>query len=176
MLTDLTFKPVVDQLLACYCQQLQLVSTPIPPGNCCIRPGAEVAYGISLTQDECCAGLGWVRVVRWGAGFPTAPEEITNCLPDQWRLELELGAVRCAPTGSAEVLPTCAEWTSAYNVMMEDAVAMRRAVVCCFADPANPDDERLISFGEWEPFGPEGMCVGGTLTVTVQVIACNECD
>jgi len=169
-LIDLTFAPVVQALKDCYCTQLQLVSTPV--ADCCIRPG-EVAYGISLTQDECCSGLGWVRVVNWGAGFPGPEEQPTRCLPTQWRLDLELGAVRCAPVGTAETLPTCEEWTAAHNLMMEDAMARRQAVAGCFA---TGDPNRLVSFGEWQPIGPEGRCVGGTLSITVEVLPCDECE
>jgi len=169
MLIDLMFKPSIDRLLECYCEQLQQVSEPV--AECCLRPGDQVAYGLSLTQDECCSGLGWLRLARVAAGFPSDEDPITRCAPLQWRLELELGSARCAPTGSAEVLPTCAQWSTVHELLLEDFMAMRRAVICCFND-----GENLISIGEYAPFGAEGGCVGGTLGITIEVLACNECD
>lgn len=164
--------PLAQQLLECFCLQLAQEGDD-KPTICCLRVGEEVAYGLSTTQDECCSGLSWVRITGLfptGGGFPEEGGQVNRCTPDSWGVELEMGVARCAPVGDASTLPTCVEWTETARLLAEDAAAMRRAILCCFQSPTE-----LFSVGRWVPFGPEGMCVGGVMTVTVLVDACNEC-
>lgn len=143
------------------------------PAKIELRSG-EVSAAISTTQDECCAGLAWVRIVRFFPvdTFPTEKEDWSPTGPAGWALVLEMGALRCAPVGDAANLPTGEDWSDAIHLQMKDALAMRKAVDCCFAPLV--ESETLMVAG-WDERAPEGMCMGGTQQVTILVDACNDC-
>lgn len=163
-------------LLACY--ETELESAPNPPATICMRVGSEVPYSAGLSEDECCSGLAWVRVVRIypSINFPSPADGPEICIQTSYAVELELGAARCHSFGTTAAGPSCDTWTAEFLQVDADAAAMRRAVLCCFA----PQMEGLwgsdqFVMGEWVPFGAEGGCIGGTMSVTVQ-LECSECD
>jgi hypothetical protein len=170
-MSDLTVLPFAEELLTCLCAELALVSAP--PQQCCLRTGETVFPAISLTEDECCSGLAWVRISSIfvsEANFPEPDTEPRGGCPPSWLgVQLEMGVARCAPTGSLSSNPTCDEWTILSERVLEDAGAMRRAFCCLNID----NSAKLL--GAWTPLPTEGRCAGGTVIVTIQVPNCDEC-
>lgn len=149
------------------------------PAEICHRPGAEVPFSIGLAQDECCSGLGWVRV----AGIepvidPTSADErdASPCDIHRRRITFELGVARCNPFGTTNAGPDCDTWTTLALRMDVDALRMRQAVCCLAAatsdNPSSP--VYLVRGGAWEPLEASGMCAGGQMTVIVYT-DCGEC-
>jgi hypothetical protein len=166
-----------QQLLSCYDTALQEGPNPPPDDNICLRVG-QVPFDVGLSQDLCCEGFAWVRVLRIfpSVNFPN-PDSIPNdCQNSSYAVEFELGAIRCLPFGSEHAGPTCDEWTSVFTQVDEDAASMRRAI-CCIRDlqDANMTFIDQIIVGEWIPIDGQGGCIGGQMNVTVH-ISCNECE
>lgn len=157
--------PMATALLACFEEEVAKVLDP--PASVGLRPGQQVDALLSVNEDECCEGLGWVRI---DDVFPSSDERFPLqdqtagawCNPRTWAVRLEMGVVRCAPTPDAYSIPTNAEWRDLVERHMQDAAAMRRSVICCFG-------ELDISFllGNWTPLPVSGRCSGGTTMVTV---------
>lgn len=161
---DTIATPLLEQLLECLCEQLAL-TTAGPVCACCITTGQAVL--------DCCAcatsgtnGQAWVRVVRI---YPSAPRfpaqmvDVQRCPVTGLAVELELGAVRCSQQVTEDgSTPSCEAQLADAEVVLDDAAAMRRALGCCFADG------KVLVINQWQSFGPEGGCVGGFMTVTVQ--------
>lgn len=171
--------PVSDlaqQLLQCLEDAYATVPEGDRPGQFCLRVG-EVAYSVGTAEDLCCTGFAWVRVIRV---FP-ATEDLTErttavrCAPSMWGVELEMGVIRCLPDHGAASGATCDEWTAVFLQVDEDSAAMRRAL-CCMNNTslkALPNTDVMLPV-EWVPVDPQGMCVGGTMTVIVGY-DCREC-
>lgn len=177
-MADQLFMPLANRLLTCLCTQMDLLPEAQRPARCCFRFDGDLpTMGVSTTEDECKCGTAWVRVADWyitsDEVFPgpdDSPEE--HSCPRAWALVLEMGVGRCPPTGDATTLPTCAEYNAFFQVMMDDASALRKAILCCFGavDPL----EKFV-MGRPQRVGPSGKCIQQTLDVTVMVVACNEC-
>lgn len=172
-MADTMALPIAEQLLQCLCEALAAGSSP--PASCCLRPGTNVAQGVSEFEDECCSGLGWVRVVRiWPSGgdpgFPAINQDPFACSPGSYGIELEMGVYRCAPVGTDTVLPTCQEWTTTTEQILEDAASMRQAW-CCFRDTYE-NNAKLVS--DWSPVTVQGACTGGKMTVMIESY-CQDC-
>ncbi len=160
------------QLLSCYDQSLQDGPNPPPDDNICFRVG-QVPYSAGLSEDLCCEGLAWVRVLRIypSTNFPLPSITADACPRVGHAIEFELGAVRCMPFGDEAAGPSCDQWTAVFTQVDEDAASMRRAV-CCFADLQSAGN--LYLEGTWQPIDSQGGCIGGTMSVTVQS-DCGEC-
>lgn len=170
-ITDPGVLPLAETLLGCL--QAALGDVADPPANVSLRVGTQVELLLSQTRDECCEGVGWVRVVSIypSAVFPQPDLESVRCWPLQWAAVLELGVARCAPTPEGDELPTPDDWNTIGEAVLSDAAAMRRAL-CCFAE-ADPD--RMYLAGLWQPLPVDGGCLGGAMQVTVAVDAC-DCE
>lgn len=170
MVADSTVTPYAQALLECL--RAEMAKVEHPPASVCWRVGSRVDLLVSETRDECCEGLAWVRVasVYPSRNFPAPDATPQNCGPLQWAVVLELGAARCAPTADPAVIPSCEQWTETTRRVLDDAAAIRRAATCCF--PAEVPD-RMFLVGSWTPLTVEGGCVGGTMTVTLAVPACD---
>jgi hypothetical protein len=157
-----------QQLLECLREAVQDGPAPIADEYVCLRFGNQVNPTLGTLTDECCTGLAWVRVVQVdGLADPSAPD-YNACLFSERRLTLEMGTARCIPYGTVEAGPTCDQWTAAALEMDADHAAMEEAL-CCFREvvagqPYAPD---VISVGTYEPFGPDGNCISGTLQITL---------
>jgi hypothetical protein len=171
-LEDLTVAPVATELLACLDSALDELGEA-KPAHVGMRVGQTVALMLSTSQDECCEGLGWVRVAQVypSTSFP-APDEVPFPGfgdPERRAVVLEMGVARCAPTPPAEEIPSDDQWNELSDQILNDAAAMRKAV-CCFAAL---DDRRLYLEGSWLPLDVEGGCAGGTLAI---IVALRNCD
>lgn len=167
---------VAQQLLSCFDTALQDEDTP--PGQICLRVG-EVPFSAGLSEDLCCSGLAWVRVLRIypSISFPTQDSNPNDCQSSSYAVELEMGAVRCLPFGNNNAGPSCDQWTAVFFQVDEDAAAMREAI-CCMRDLIEDGTTTLadqILADEWVPIDGEGGCIGGRMTVSMQV-SCNECE
>lgn len=169
VVTDPSVLPVATSLLACL--QEALADTADPPANVSLRVGTQVELLLAQSRDECCEGVGWVRVaaIYPSDEFPQPNTVWSSCGPLQWAAVLEMGVGRCAPTPEADELPTSDEWNTIAQAVLDDAAAMRRAL-CCFTDL---EQDRMHVAGLWQPLPVEGGCVGGYMTVT---IAIDNCD
>jgi len=148
------------------------------PAEICHRPGSEVRLDFGTTEDECCAGLGWVRITE--IAQVVDPDEAQNagynpCDTTGRRLTLELGVARCQPFGTAAKGPSCEDWTTLAARIDTDAARMRQAV-CCTDDALVTDNSTVYRIlpGTWTPLDSSGGCTGGTLTVTVW-LDCEDC-
>ena len=167
------FMEATEAVHTCVCTELNLLLNP--PGECCIFVGSDQEFLASLNQDRCCSGIGYVRISSYApvTVFPEAQAVWRNCAPDQWVLMLELGVVRCAPTGTASNLASCAEELAFARQVMDDAAALRRAILCCWK-PGQPAGRQFV-LGGWEAFGPQGMCGGGKMSLQIQVTCQTDC-
>jgi hypothetical protein len=164
--------PLARELLDCYGQDLAKVATP--PLYIQLRPGNVVSHLLSTTEDECCEGLAWVRPASFfpsSGVFPIQDPAPIRGGVRAWAVTLELGAVRCAPVGDEDTIPTGDEWDVTVQAVMDDAAAMRRAL-CCFIDAAPGRTGRVIA-GLWQPIQVQGGCVGGLMPITIQGPACD---
>lgn len=166
---DTAVWPLLQQALVCLQQQMAAVESP--PKYVQIRPGVAFSAGLSQMQDECCEGSAWIRVVNITPTdtFPSASGP-GNCGPYALAVELELGALRCAPTRSdveEGQIVTGTQWSDLSRLIMNDAAALRRAA-CCIAGLV---DNYLI--GIWSPQQVEANCAGGTMNMTIQAPACD---
>lgn len=151
--------------------ETRLTAQPNVPAQFCLRVG-EVA----MELDECCAGLAYVKITSIypsDVEFPSPRTDspVTGCGITAWGVELEMGVLRCAPTGTQMKGPTCTEWTTIAGQVADDARAMRMAL-CDFIDHYDPN---TLAVGSWGPIDPQGGCTGGVQSVTVQIPAC-ECE
>lgn len=172
MISDPLVMPLALQLLDCLEQEM--AKTPVPPGYVQLRPGNVVAHLWSTFQDECCEGLAWVRPASFfpsSAVFPTQDPAPIKTGTRAWAVTLELGSVRCAPTGDEDTIPTAEQWQVTVQTVMDDAAAMRRAI-CCFIDQDPRRSGRVLP-GVWQPLDIQGGCVGGIIPVTIQGPACD---
>lgn len=164
---------VAGTLLACLESAYTTAADTGPPAQFCHRPGAEALLDFGNGVDDCCAGLGWVRVVSIDPVIDPAQSEEANFSPcDNVRsaITLELGVARCNPATS-----DCEALTALAARMDLDATRMRQAV-CCASTALVTDASFVyrVLRGAWEPIESLGSCAGGTMRVTVWT-DCTDC-
>lgn len=130
--TDTVIAPILETMRECLA--LQTAELQNPPEQVCIRPGPSVTLGVSVTEDECCDGLAWVRYADSPPSSQTrapAPDpRALACGPIRLAVTVELGIARCAPVGDSQTLPTCQEWEDLAFRSVDDMMALRRTVAC----------------------------------------------
>lgn len=136
------------------------------PATICLRHGDQVNPSLGSSTDECCNGLAWVRIVSVEA-LRTRDDPSVRCLRSERILTLEMGAVRCLPFGTVQAPPTCDQWTSVAILADEDHGAMEAALCCAYND-LSEQGFRTVVAGPYEPTGPDGNCIGGTMRVVVE--------
>jgi hypothetical protein len=167
--------PVVEAMVASLEDQSRCLVDP--PRVVMARPGDRIELLLAEGRDECCEGLGWVRVVTIypSANFPTPDSDgtqATMCGPIGWAIILEIGIARCAPVPAANVIPSAAEWNTVVEAVMADAAAIRRAVAVFKTLEDYEDTPWLV--GAWLPLPTEGGCVGGAMQVTISAVPCDQ--
>lgn len=162
---------VAQELLACLESALGAGPAPILPQYVMLRAGAEVTPLLSTSTDECCTGLGWVRIASVSGVRGVGERDNVACFQSERVLTLELGVARCMPTPGPGSIPTEAEWLAVALQADADHGAMEEAVCCAFNDLEGSGAEE-VAVGEYRPFGVDGNCVGGTMTVQVRMTNC----
>jgi hypothetical protein len=154
-------------LLQCLGEQLDAGPNPIAPDKVCLRFGDRVNPTLGTGEDECCTGLAWVRVA--GIESLRQPDDpgVGNCVSTLRRIQLEMGTARCIPFGTVQAGPSCDAWTVAALKMDADHLAMENAICCAAETLDQMNYDPVIVAGEYLPFGPDGNCISGTLTVTI---------
>lgn len=161
MINAETVLPVMEQLSACLCTELDDAGNPTC--FCGVLPGSEVVLDHCSPCDGGRCGQAWVRMAT---SFPSiafpAPDEGVNSgqCGSPLAFTLEVGVVRCAPQPDGTGTPPGeqAQLDAAVR-QMEDWGAMVRAIECCSASG------REYVLGVYEPVSA-GDCVGGTWLVT----------
>jgi hypothetical protein len=172
-ISDPVVMPLARELLECYEQELAKLANP--PASVGLRPGSVVDLLMSTTDDECCAGLAWVRPASFNPSngpFPTQPQAATKQGPLAWAVNLELGYARCAPTPDANSIPTNEQWDEVTQGVMDAGAAMRRAV-CCWIQRHKPMGAQQALVGQSSWISVEGGCTGLVLPVSLQGPACD---
>lgn len=175
-IADPLVMPLALELLECYSTELAKMESP--PDSIGIRPGTVVDFLLSMSDDECCNGLAWVRPETFypsSAAFPTQDTTAQKQGPRAWAVTLEMGYVRCAPTPDETSIPSNDDWLEVTQSVMDAGAAMRRAV-CCWANMVRPSRDQKILVGQWRPVAVQGGCVGGAIPVTLMGPACDCAD
>lgn len=127
-------------------------------GECCVWPGAEVAF------DSCCenGGQAWVAVQGGGvtAEFPDVTSAPFDCRSETLAVTYEIGVLRCVCAGV-----TCGcdrKEADAANVIL-DFQAMLQGVACCLNEG---DIEWAMQ--SFQFIGPEGGCAGSSMLIAVR--------
>ena len=162
---------LAQELLSCLEMQLLAGPNPPPASKIMLRAGAEVTPLLGTGTDECCTGLGWVRIARTRNVRGLGDRDNVPCYTQDRELVLEMGVARCAPSSSVNTVPSEDQWTASALQLDADLGAMERAVCCAFAD-IEGSAANEVAVGEYEPFGVDGNCIGGTMTVTLRIDAC----
>lgn len=143
------------------------------------RPGAVAPLLMGTAEDECCAGLAWVRIAEIAPVLePGATEQAdyNPCDHPGRRVTIELGTVRCNPFGTAQKGPDGSTWANLAQRLDTDALRMRQAVCCYAANDQVGEDKQVTRVvpGTWTPLESSGGCAGGTMPVYVWIV-CEEC-
>jgi hypothetical protein len=172
---DTMVMPVLLSALACL--QDEAAKVEKPPALFTIRPGDSFEPSADPWTDECCVGIGWVRMV---SSFETydfpAPASVMegNCPPHSWAVVIEVGINRCVPVagdGRGSVV-TSEQWLAAAQAQADDGAALRR-MLCCLRELYDVAD---VTAGQVNPLPLQANCGGVVLTVTVRRDACDCYD
>lgn len=161
---------LAQDLLGCLETALLAGPNPPPANRIMLRAGDRVTPMLSTVDDECCSGLGWVRIARITGVKNVGELDNVSCFSQERTLELEMGVARCAPTPGPSSLTTEEQWETVALQLDADQGSMEAAVCCAFGEDSALVEE--ASVGEYLPFGPDGNCVGGTMSVFVRMTAC----
>lgn len=162
---------VAQELLSCLQMTLAAGPQPIPTEHVMLRAGSEVTPLVGTQRDECCEGLGWVRIQSVSGVRQIGDTLNVACFEAERDLTLELGVVRCAPSADSSTVPSAAQWMAAALQLDADMGAMEAAICCAFRDLEGSAAEE-VSVGEYRPLGVDGNCLGGTMTVTIRMQRC----
>lgn len=162
---------IAQELLDCLQTELTASPYPILPEHVMMRAGAEVTPLLGTSDDECCRGLGWVRIASITGVRELGTLDNTACFSQERTLVLELGVARCAPSSDTATVPTEDQWLDAALKLDEDQGDMEAAICCAFGDLEGSLAEE-VAVGEYRPFGVDGNCIGGTMLVSVRMTAC----
>lgn len=181
------FRAVGETLLECLCDSAALLGLDAP-AECCFRVGLEVAHDLGLSQDLCCAGLGYVAMGDVYPSTDSFPEQDivrqanSKCGIFGWAVEYRIGLIRCVPVGDEVEGPTCVEWTGAALRNFRDSQVLRRAI-CCFLERVRFDDTYLngllvgmsVVVNRQTQGEPQGGCVERYVTIDIQIPNCEGC-
>jgi hypothetical protein len=143
----------------------------VEPCAVMVVAGAAPALDRGLAEEGGCCGQLWVRLVNL---YPSRnfPEQDGGPHAEElsWAVSVELGLVRPAPVvrdvDGVAVLPSDDEERDAAAVASVDAAILREALLNRYA----AEHDTALVLGAFEPIGPEGGVVGGSVTAIVQVV------
>lgn len=164
---------LAQELLACFQTALDAGPAPIAPQYVMLRAGERVTPLLGTNDDECCRGLAWVRIAGISGVRQLGERENVACFARERTLTLELGTARCAPSSDTSSVPTEDQWTSAALQLDADQGAMEAAICCAFGNLEGSAAEE-VAVGDYQPFGVDGNCIGGTMEVRIIMSTCCE--
>jgi hypothetical protein len=162
---------LAQELRDCLQTTLAAGPNPIAAQYVMLRAGAEVTPLLGTNDDECCRGLGWVRIQSLSGVRQLGDRDNVFCFQQERTLTLEMGVARCAPSAPVSGVPTEDQWTASALQLDADMGAMEAAVCCAFGDIEGSAAEE-VAVGSYDPFGVDGNCIGGTMTVTIRLTNC----
>jgi len=164
---------LANELLDCLQAALEDPATDFPIANehVMLRAGSEVTPLLGTNDDECCRGLGWVRIANISVVRQLGDLTNVSCFSQERTLTLEMGVARCAPSAPTGSVPTEDQWTLAATQLDSDQGSMESAICCAFGDIVGTAAEE-VAVGEYQPFGVDGNCIGGTMSVLITMSAC----
>lgn len=154
----------LTELASCLCQALTDRGRP-DTCFCGVIGGAIVPLDYCATCEEKC-GMAWVRLVSVEEAQFGITENATglggNPCAAPLQATIEVGVTRCAPTmdDNGEP-PTMADQLAAAEGQTADMMAALYAIRCCY-EPLGD-----VVVGTWTPIGPDGVCMGGSWSITV---------
>lgn len=151
-------------LLSCY--RTALENRANPPAKISLRHGDVVTPQFGTQEDECCSGVAWVRIVTVER-LRDITDQTSVCAGAERRVTLEMGAASCLPFGTTENPISAAQWE---DVALQQDVyhdAMESALCCAWEDLTGSLGHAAFA-GLYEPGGPDGNCVSGTMQVIVE--------
>lgn len=162
---------LAQELLACLETALLAGPNPPPANKVMLRAGSEVTPLLGTSTDECCTGLGWVRIAGISGVKQLGEADNVSCFAQERMLTLEMGTARCAPSAPVSGVPTEDQWLATALQLDADQGAMEAAICCAFGDIEGSAAEE-VAVGPYEPFGVDGNCIGGTMQVFIRMTAC----
>jgi hypothetical protein len=150
----------------------ELTASPAgTPERACVVPG-EIAW------DECDCGMLAVSPRAWTVtdsfpettGFGGAATPVSPCTAPWLVGTIELQVIRCAPSPDGNVLSvSCERLDVAAEVLVADAYLTLTTTISILCELKS--DEQIVDYvvGEQLTVGPQGGCVGTSLTVQVSV-------
>lgn len=139
----------------CYAGQWQGITEPPPPLMNC-------------SSGDC--GVAWTTPVQMYAStnFPNPVEPGAMPCNAPMALEVQMGVLRCKPTGPSGYPDAQAVFTS-NRLIMSDQLAMRKAALCCFtARIATHENFHIrnlrVTLGSWTP---SALAAGGSWQVFI---------
>lgn len=162
---DFTVPP--QQMLACLTIAVQ--AAPNPPKRITFLCGDAVVEDLGIYEDICCDGTAFVRVdtIEPSTNFPDPDVTASPCQPQAWALRMEVGLLRCMPTGDQDAGPTVADWEAMQGQMMIDTASLFGAA-CCFTKYQVENQLKAFT-GGWRVLGPQGGCMLTSITVIADV-------
>lgn len=167
---------------ACLCEAVALLDPA--PEHCRFQVGTEGFAGVGVDSDECCEGVAYTALgdiyPSWSS-FPDADiirQVQGRCVIQAWAVDIKLGIIRCAPTGTNTGPPTDAEWNAAALLGFADAQALRRAS-CCLRQGVDTISDQFngmnVVIGRQQQGVTQGGCMERYVTITVQFPNCEAC-
>ena len=154
----------LEQIAACVCAQIEVDGLP-ETCFCGILPGAEVAWDYTGECDDGVCGMAWVRLISVypSTAIAVPSEQPGNC-SSLIGMDVELGILRCVSLPDDDgTPPKPADLQADAALQIADAMALRKAALCCAP-------EKDFMLGLYTPLGPAGGLVGGTWTISLQVV------
>lgn len=178
---DTMVMPVLVKALACL--KAQAAVWPNAPTRFRFASGNAFAASADSAFDECCSGIGWVRL---GVGYPTddfpvQKTTVGESVETDWAFPIEFGVNRCVPTEGDDGFPgsmvTEAQHLAAVQQEADDAYMLRLAACCLRDGYLYPNGQKMgnagMVIGVQTPLENSGPCGGIMLVVTVRVPACD---
>lgn len=152
--------PVATELAAALCAQITVDGLP-EPCFCGLLPGEQVAFDYCAPCNDISGqcGMAWVRMT--GVTMEQFETGSTCILVQQ--ATFEVGIARCAPGLDADGQPPSVEEQDAST----QAQITEADTIYCAINEALKDKRADWSIGAYRPIGPQGLCVGGSWTVTI---------
>jgi hypothetical protein len=174
----LAFYSVVTGVAECVRTELvEVYGGSLPEGFrfCAVVPG-EMAWDNCECGSFTQSGGNWLWSDNAETPLSQLADNQNNCGPYYLGLEVNALVLRCAPTApEGQLAPDCDTLQAAAVDWNQDAVALRRAILCCLRDMLAANTIEGFQITGHTSQGPAGACVGSQLTYRFWLPNC-ECD